>query len=170
MLIHEGELLGTHGSTRSAFGIDATGAAHIQIVGEVPYSEIAAWYRGAELSVFPSYLETFGYPLPEAMAAEVPLVASDIPVFREIAGDAAFYADPHRPDELAAAMASALLSPAARETLVKRGRERLREFSWDATATRLLSLFENVLAKRATARLRRRAFTAGNEMLEQASV
>jgi len=149
----------------------ATGdlAAHIQIVGEVPYREIAAWYRGAELSVFPSYLETFGHPLLEAMAAEVPLVAADIPVFREIAGDAAFYADPHRPGELAAAMAAALLNPAARETLVKRGRERLREFSWDATAKRLLSLFENVLAKRATARLRRRAFGSSGEMLGQAS-
>jgi glycosyltransferase involved in cell wall biosynthesis len=103
------------------------------------------------------------------MAAEVPLVAADIPVFREIAGDAAFYADPHRSDELAAAMAAALLSPVARETLIKRGRERLREFSWDGTANRLLSLFENVLAKRATARLRRRAYSSSGEMLEQAS-
>ena len=134
----------------------ATGdlAAHIQIVGEVPYHEIGAWYRGALLSVFPSYLETFGHPLLEAMAAEVPLVASGIPVFREIAGDAAFYADPHRPEQLAEAMAAALLDPQARDTLIKRGRVRLREFSWDRTASRLLTLFEDVLAERATARKR----------------
>src|SRR5262249_31558451 len=95
----------------------ATGdlAAHIHVVGEVPYGEIAAWYRDAELFAFPSHLETFGHPLLEAMAAEVPLVAADIPVFREIAGDAAFYADPFRVDELAAAMAAALLDPGARD-------------------------------------------------------
>lgn len=149
----------------------ATGdlAAHIQIVGEVPYREIPAWYKGAELSVFPSYLETFGHPLLEAMAAEVPLVAADIPVFREIAGDAAFYADPHRPEKLADAMAAVLLDREARETLVKRGRERLREFSWDRTANRLLSLFENVLAERATARLRRRAFDSTRELVQHPS-
>jgi glycosyltransferase involved in cell wall biosynthesis len=149
----------------------ATGdlAAHIHIVGEVPYPEIAAWYRGAELSVFPSYLETFGHPLLEAMAAEVPLVAADIPVFREIAGDAAFYADPHRPEKLAEAMAAALLDASARETLVKRGRDRLREYGWDRSANRLLSLFENVLADRATARQRWRAFDAPGKYLEQPS-
>ena len=71
----------------------------------------AAWYAGAELFVFPSYLETFGHPLLEAMASEVPVVAADIPVFREIAGDAAFYADPHRPEALARAMEEALFVP-----------------------------------------------------------
>ena len=135
----------------------ATGdlAAHIHIVGEVPYRDIAAWYRGAELFVFPSHLETFGHPLLEAMAAEVPLVAADIPVFREIAGDAAFYADPFRVEELAAAMAAALLDPGARESLVKRGRDRVREFSWDRAAVRLLALFAEVLGARERVDLRR---------------
>ena len=135
----------------------ATGdlAAHIHIVGEVPYRDIAGWYRGAELFVFPSHLETFGHPLLEAMAAEVPLVAADIPVFREIAGDAAFYADPFRVEELAAAMAAALLDPGARESLVKRGRDRVREFSWDRAAVRLLALFAEVLGARERVDLRR---------------
>ena len=149
----------------------ATGdlAPHIHIVGEVPYREVAAWYRGAELSVFPSYLETFGHPLLEAMAAGVPLVAADIPVFREIAADAAFYADPHDPAQLAGAMAAALQDPAARETLVKRGRERLREFTWDRTANRLITLFQDVLAEHATAKLRWRAFQPRDEFVEQTS-
>jgi glycosyltransferase involved in cell wall biosynthesis len=135
----------------------ATGtlAEQIHILGEVPYAEVQAWYAGAELFAFPSYLETFGHPLLEAMAAGVPLVAADIAVSREVAGDAAFYADPRDPRSLARAMDSALFAPHAREILVKRGRERVREFGWDRSAQRLLALFDDVLAERA-----RRSFPA----------
>jgi glycosyltransferase involved in cell wall biosynthesis len=101
--------------------------------------------------VFPSYLETFGHPLLEAMASDVPTVAADIPCFREIAGDAAFYADPHKTDALADAIESALFSPRARRMLLKRGRECVRQFSWSASAGRLLSLFDEVLSERAAA-------------------
>jgi glycosyltransferase involved in cell wall biosynthesis len=134
---------------------EATGelAQRIHILGEVPYSEVKAYYAAAALFVFPSYLETFGHPLLEAMASDVPVVAADIAVFREIGGDAAFYADPHKADALASAMEEALYSPRARETLVKRGRERVREFSWDRTARRLLELFDEVIAERASSGL-----------------
>jgi glycosyltransferase involved in cell wall biosynthesis len=139
-------------------------AEHVHLLGEVPYADIPAWYAGAELFVFPSYLETFGHPLLEAMAAEVPLVASDIPVFREVAADAAFYADPFKPEDLASAMADGLARPEARETLVKRGRERVRLFGWNRSAVRLLALFANVLEERVRARLRWRAADATVEV------
>jgi glycosyltransferase involved in cell wall biosynthesis len=143
----------------------ATGslAGNIHILGEVPYADVRAWYAGAELFVFPSYLETFGHPLLEAMASDVPVVAADIPAFREIGGDAAFYADPHSAQALAGAMDDALFVASAREMLIKRGRERVREFSWERSAERLLMLFSQVhatnqVAKRwsSEARARRR--------------
>jgi len=132
----------------------ATGelASRIHILGEVPYAEVRRYYAGASLFVMPSYLETFGIPVLEAMASEVPLVASDIPVFREIAGDAAFYADPHRPESLAVAMEEALFRMDAREMLVKRGRERAREFSWERAAEKHLGLFHQVIAERESRR------------------
>jgi glycosyltransferase involved in cell wall biosynthesis len=122
-------------------------AAHIHIVGEVPYGDISRWYAGAELFVFPSYLETFGHPLLEAMAAGVPLVAADTPVAREIAGAAALYADPFRVDSLAAAMGQGLLEPATRAALVARGTERVRCFTWERAAASLLALFSEVLSE-----------------------
>jgi len=124
-------------------------ADRIHFLGEVPYAEVKAYYAGADLFVFPSYLESFGHPLLEAMASGVPTVAADLPVFREIAGDAAFYADPYKVDALAGAMEEALFLPRARETLRKRGRERVSDFGWDATARRLLSLFDEVVRERA---------------------
>lgn len=123
-------------------------AERIHILGEVPYADVRTYYGAASLFVFPSYLETFGHPLLEAMASDVPTVAADIPVFREVGADAALYADPYKPDALASAMEAALYEPGVREALVRRGRRQVREFSWDRTAQRLLALFEEVLAER----------------------
>ncbi len=130
---------------------EATGplAERIHILGEVLYEDVKAYYAHADLFVFPSYLETFGHPMLEAMASDTPLVAADIPVFREIGGDAAFYADPHRPEAIADAMEAVLSQPEAQRALVKAGRTRVREFSWDRTAQRLLSLLDAVVAERA---------------------
>jgi glycosyltransferase involved in cell wall biosynthesis len=120
----------------------------IHLLGEVPYAQIAAYYAGAELFVFPSYLETFGHPLLEAMASDTAVVAADIPVFREIAGDAARYADPYSASALAGAIEQVLFTPGERERLVALGRERVRRFSWAATAARLRALFDAVLVAR----------------------
>ena len=135
-------------SERMAVARRAAGplAARIHILGEVPYSEIRGYYRNASLFVFPSYLETFGIPLLEAFASETPLVAADTKVFREIASDAAFYANPFDASALAQAMEQALFKAGAAETLVKRGRERLEHFTWRGAAETLMSVFETALA------------------------
>lgn len=134
-------------SARMAAARQAAGAAResIQILGEVPYPDIARYYQDAAMFVFPSYLETFGHPLIEAMANDLPLVAADIPVFREIAEDAAIYADPHDSSALAAAMESVLSSASERARRVERGRERLAYFTWERSAASLLKLFAEVL-------------------------
>ena len=129
---------------------DATGALaeNIHILGEVPYADIQSYYAGASFFVFPSYLETFGIPLLEAMASGLPTVAADIPVFREIGRDAVLYADPHSAAALAKAMEQAFSSPVLVESLVKRGRERALDFSWERMAIRMLNLFGEVCAQR----------------------
>lgn len=126
---------------------DAAGdyAEDIHLLGEVPYADIHTYYQNAALFVFPSYLETFGHPLLEAMAAEVPLVAADIPVFREIAADAALYADPFDTASMTSAMEEALFVEGASEILVKRGKERLKQFSWARSAATLLATFGSLL-------------------------
>jgi glycosyltransferase involved in cell wall biosynthesis len=145
-------IVGDHQDPEYARKMEAARAAtgsladHIHMLGEVPYEDMPAWYAGAELFVFPSYLETFGHPLVEGMASDVPVVAADIPVFREIGRDAAFYANPHSAQAFAGAMEDALFVALARETLIKRGRERVREFSWERSAERLMTLFQGMHA------------------------
>jgi glycosyltransferase involved in cell wall biosynthesis len=122
-------------------------AERIHLVGGVPYRDVPAWYAGAALFAFPSYLETFGHPLLEAMASGVPVVAGDIPVSREVAGDAARYADPHDTQALAQALAEVLRDAALRRTLVERGRARVLRFGWEDCARRHLALFDEAVAQ-----------------------
>lgn len=120
-------------------------ADRIHLVGEVPYARIAAYYRHADAFVFPSYLETFGHPLLEAMAAGIPVVAADIGVFREIGGDAAVYCDPHEPDSIANAIERVVRDQRTREELVAKGLLRVAEYSWDRTVDGMVAMFASAL-------------------------
>ncbi len=119
--------------------------ARIHLVGEVPYEEISSYYGDARLFVFPSYLETFGHPLLEALAAELPVVASDMPVFREIAGDAAIYFDPFDVGDIAEQMERVLRDSDLAESLAQRSRARAQSFTWKAAADRLAALLDEVI-------------------------
>ena len=55
--------------------------------GNVNDLELYAWYKGATALIFPSYYEGFGLPIIEAMQFGLPIICSDIPVFREIGKD-----------------------------------------------------------------------------------
>jgi len=121
----------------------------IHILGAVPYAEMPGHYHRAAVFAFPSYLETFGHPLLEAMAAELPVVAADIPVFREIAGDdAASWCDPHDTASIAAALGRTLEGPELRARLVAAGQARVARFTWDAAAERTAALLAEVIAER----------------------
>ncbi len=103
-------------------------------LGYLEDEQVAALYRGAESVVLPSIYEGFGLPALEAMIAGIPLVCSDIPVLREVAGDAALYAPPRRPDIWADRVGELLDSPQLGAELGRRGRERARDFDWQRTA------------------------------------
>ncbi|HEV8578356.1 MAG TPA: glycosyltransferase family 1 protein [Thermoanaerobaculia bacterium] len=110
-------------------------------LGYVGAAELAALYRGAELVALPSFYEGFGLPAIEALAAGTPLVASDLPVLREVAGDAALYAPPDRPDLWAERIAALLADPGLRQRLTRRGLERARLFDWRQAAAETARAF-----------------------------
>ncbi|HSU82950.1 MAG TPA: glycosyltransferase, partial [Thermoanaerobaculia bacterium] len=106
-------------------------AVHLGYVGP---GELAALYAAAELVALPSFYEGFGLPAIEALQAGAPLVASDLPVLREVAGDAALYAPPDRPDLWADRISELLADGDLREEMRRKGRERAREFDWRRAA------------------------------------
>jgi glycosyltransferase involved in cell wall biosynthesis len=93
-LPHELVLAGATGWQQDphANELAAEGAGRVHVPGRVASNELDALYRGADAVVYPSLYEGFGLPLIEAMACGIPVVASDIEVLREVAGDAGSYA------------------------------------------------------------------------------
>jgi glycosyltransferase involved in cell wall biosynthesis len=106
--------------------------------------DLEAAYAGAMAFVFPSLAEGFGIPLLEAMAVGTPIVASDVPVFREVAGEAALFFDPYDEKGLATAMIK-ILDESVRGNLMEKGRKRVREFSWDTAASKLGDVYKGLV-------------------------
>jgi glycosyltransferase involved in cell wall biosynthesis len=116
-------------------------AAHdIVELGTIPYRSLHHLYRACHIYVTPAYAESFGHPLVEAMSCGLPIVASDLPVHREICGDAALYFSRFSPQDLAERVLELYRVSELRERLSRNGLARAREFGWDKHLDRLLSL------------------------------
>ncbi|HUF16539.1 MAG TPA: glycosyltransferase family 1 protein [Thermoanaerobaculia bacterium] len=103
--------------------------------------ELSAVYARAELFIFPSIYEGFGFPLLEAMAQGVPTIASRSSSLPEVGGDATIYFDPASSAELADAIERVTSDPSLAETLRQLGRERAALFDWARAADETLALF-----------------------------
>ena len=106
--------------------------------------ELQAVYRKAEIFVFPSIYEGFGFPLLEAMAHGVPTIAAESSSLPEIAGDASLYFDPLDAVQLESAIVRVLENHDLRHALVSRGRERVAQFKWETTAQRTFEVLQRV--------------------------
>ena len=115
-------------------------------VGTVPDADMPSWYAAADVLAFPSVKEGFGLAVLEAMSAGLPVVTSDLPVFREYlrpdrdallvpAGDAG---------ALASALRSVLTDDRRREALVSAGRAVAGRFTWEESARRHLSVYAGI--------------------------
>lgn len=107
-------------------------------IGFVDTEDTGALYQNASLFVLPSLYEGFGMPILEAFASKIPVVASDIPVLREVAGDGALYAAADRPEEFTEAIYTVLTSPGQRDSLVANGSKQLQTFSWEKNAQTII--------------------------------
>ena len=113
---------------------------HVVEMGAIPYRHLHHLYRACNLYVTPSYAETFAHPVVEAMACGVPVVASDLAVHREVAGDAAVYFPRFSPEILAQQVRDVVQSPELAQQLSRNGEQRSADFSWNKHVDRLLAV------------------------------
>jgi len=103
-------------------------------------NDIARLFSAAKAFVFPSFAEGFGLPPLEAMAADVPVVCSDIPVFREVYGDAVQYVDPNRAESIAAALRTLLINPSLSSDLRAAGKKQASKYRGNQLMARYIDL------------------------------
>ena len=111
----------------------------VVFAGGVPNEETVHFYRAADLLAYPSFNETFGLPILEAMACACPVVTSNVSSMPEIAGGAAILTDPHDPSAIARSILEGIGSDVPR--LRTAGLRRARDFTWEAVAEATLDAY-----------------------------
>ena len=117
----------------------------VQYLGSLADEDVRVLYQEALTFVFPSAYEGFGLPLLEAMAAGTPVICSSLTALPEVAGDAALYIKDFSPEEIATLMLKVAGSADLRRVFVEKGRERVRQFTWQETARRTVQIYKNIL-------------------------
>lgn len=127
----------------------ASNNLHIQndviFTGRVTDSELLSLYSKALAFVFPSVYEGFGLPPLEAMACNTPVTCSKATSLPEVVGDAALLFDPYSVESISNAIVRVVLDQQLRVSLIAKGRQRINEFTWDKTLSRVLKVYEDLI-------------------------
>lgn len=116
----------------------------ILFTGFIPFADLPLLYSGASILAIPSLHEGFGLPALEAMACGTPVLCSNISSLPEVVGDAAVQIDPYKVDEIADGLQSILESESLRKSLIKKGIERSKQFTWENTAQKVINLYMEI--------------------------
>lgn len=119
-------------------------APGIRFLGYVSEDELTRLYRNATAYINPSLYEGFGIPLVEAMSQECPVLASDIPAFHEVCGDAALYFDPMNTTDMQDKMRRIVQDEALRTKLQKAGNVQRQRFSWTQSAQTIQKIIRSL--------------------------
>lgn len=116
------------------------------LLGTVSDEELAAWYHSADAFVFPSVKEGWGLAVLEALAAGLPVLTTDIEVFREyLAGDTAVLVPPGDARSIAAGISKLVDNPDFRRRLGRSGPGISARYTWEECAARHIEIYNEVM-------------------------
>lgn len=118
--------------------------SRVLFTGEVSTDALRGYYQNADLLVYPSLYEGFGFPPLEAMALGVPVAASRTASIPEVCGDAVAYFDPRSVADMAQVIARTLGDENLRARLRDAGREQSRRYSWPVAVAQIAEVFREV--------------------------
>ncbi len=116
-------------------------------VGATEESDLRLAYRAADVLLFPSHYEGFGFPVLEAMASELPAVNSGAGGLAEVSGDAAVIVGGREVQPYVEAVSEIASNESRREELVRRGVEQARKFRWAETARKTAAVYRELAAR-----------------------
>lgn len=117
----------------------------VKFLSFVPDEDLVAFYENAECFVLPSLYEGFGLPILEAMKNGCPVITSKISSLPEAGGDAALYIDPEDTSDIAKKIIKVLDDSKLRKSMIEKGLEHVKKFSWEKTATQTLKVLEELV-------------------------
>ena len=116
----------------------------IIFTGYISNEEKSVFYSQAELFVYPSFYEGFGFPPLEAMYFSLPVISSNVSSLPEVLSDSALLINPDKPGDLFEAMKMTLVNQDLKTKLIERGNIRSSFFNWEKTSVDYLKIFEKV--------------------------
>ena len=116
----------------------------VDFLGRLSDKKLIELYSESFAFVFPSFSEGFGLPGLEAMATNLPVIASEIPIFKEIYGDAAAYFNPKSSAELVEIIN--ILEP-SRKDLIKNGQKIIEKYSWETMVNTTINEYKKIIQK-----------------------
>ena len=125
-------------------GIDSD---QIIFTGFITDTQLANLYKSCAIFVYPSYSEGFGLPVLEAMASGAPVLAANAASIPEILNYEEALFDPFNETELTSKIKKSLTDKRFRMNLIEKGKKRADEFSWEASAKKILEAFEGLPKK-----------------------
>jgi glycosyltransferase involved in cell wall biosynthesis len=116
-------------------------------IGAVEESDLPVVYNLAELFLFPSIWEGFGFPPLEAMACGTPVIASDRSSLPEVVGEAGILVDPENTDQIADEIHRVLTDESLRKQMIQKGIQQASKFKWDVAAEETLAALKDVATR-----------------------
>ncbi len=116
----------------------------VKYLGYVSHQAKYGLLEHAEVFVFPSIYEGFGFPPLEAAAFGIPVVAGNIQSLKEVLGKAALYADPDKPKETAAALEKLLKKKSFAKKLSMEGKKLASHYTWKRAAEATLDVYKKI--------------------------
>jgi glycosyltransferase involved in cell wall biosynthesis len=142
-----GDALGEQSDLRRAV-VRSRVRGDVRFLGFLPQPVLRVFYARAAAFLFPSLYEGFGLPPLEAMAHGTPVLTSNVSSMPEVFGGAALLVNPENVFEIARGIRQILTDDDLRATLIARGRELARSFSWQRSADQVQCVYEDVLGHR----------------------
>ncbi len=120
---------------------------NVHVIGFVEDSDLVSLYKNSLGFIYPSLSEGFGLPGLEAMKSETLLLASEIPVFKEIYKDAPLYFDPYSVDSIKETIIKTKNLPESQRKLkTDLGLKKVSKYSWKSMAQQTLDTYKEVLS------------------------